>query len=201
MTKAGLCGSWLPLVPILPAELGQTAPALCLQSWPGPEQGRIEFASPAFFLASAIARHWWTHCTWWNLVAKNLFLFPRRRGRLLTLLEGGQPTSPTPCPKDLFCLGICGCKFQFFLRICVEMVQQRNSAGGRRAWGSLPLLPPHGFRAALWRGCWQHREWAMCCHRVGDSRALTICEHLWDSWALNTPLGWVRSVHSASWME
>lgn len=37
--------------------------------------------------------------------------------------------------------------------IYVEMVQQRNSARGGSARGSLPLLPPRGFRAVLWRGC------------------------------------------------
>lgn len=183
---------------------GHTAPALCLQPWPGPEEGTSEkmreFASLAF-LGCCFTRYQLTHCIWWNLDAKNLFLFPRRRGRLLALLEEGQPTSPTPCSKKLFCLWISGGNLQYSLRIYVEMVQQRKSARGGRARGSLPLLPPHGFRAALWRGCWQLRERAVCCRRVGDSRALTICEHLSDSWAFNTPLGWVRSVHAASCME
>lgn len=135
---------------------GHTAPALCLQPWPGPDHRRgeemREFALLAFF-GCCCTRNQLTHCTWWNLVAKNLFLFPKKRGTLVTLMEEGRLTSPTPCPKKLFCLSICGYKFQFSLSVYVEMVQQRNSAPGERAWGSLLLLPPHGCRAALWRGC------------------------------------------------
>lgn len=181
-----------------------------------PDQGQSEEEvrkwwrlHPLPFLPAAVAR------PWWNLAAKNLFLFPRRRGTWLALLdgtEGGeQPTSFTCYAKKLFCLWPCGCEIQFFLKFltdgsmrgCANKWCSRgivNEQGGS-AQGSIRLLSPHSFRAALWRGCWQHREWAMCCHREGDGRALAICEHLWDSWAFNTPLGWVRSVHTANFME
>lgn len=187
----------------------QTNLLLSLHPWPGPEWGRSEeVTASASFAFYGCCCSWTlrTHRTWWNLAAENLVFSPRRGGRWLALLHGTegveQPTSFIPRSKKLFCLWPCGCEIKFFLNMLTD-----GSRTGRRkivneqegnAWGGLPLLSPRSFRAALWRGCWQQREWALCCHREGDGSTLAICEHLWDSSAFNAPLGWVRSVHTSN---